>query len=166
MVEGAESDAAALRPVYVQAHVSLAVCYTEKGMFRRKDQHFNRAAQIDPQNVRMRSARWGYVSSAQRHGRLRRLRRLKRRWRATLAAPALRRAWRSWRWSRGGMTTPSSSCQEAICADPTHEQAYVELAGALQLAGRHAEALEALQKAVSLNPKNLEYLLRAISPAA
>jgi tetratricopeptide (TPR) repeat protein len=54
-------------------------------------------------------------------------------------------------------------CHEAIKADPTYEQAYIELAGALQLAGRHAEALEALQRAVEVNPDNMEYLLRAIS---
>ena len=66
-VDGAEGDAAALRPVYVQAHVSLAVCYTEKGMFQEAISILNRAAQIDPR-TRMR-LRVGLRLPAQRHGR-------------------------------------------------------------------------------------------------
>ena len=43
VVEGAESDAAALRPVCA-GDVSLAVCYTEKGMFQEAISILNRAA--------------------------------------------------------------------------------------------------------------------------
>jgi len=161
VVEGAESDAAALRPVYVQAHVSLAVCYTEKGMFQEAISILNRAAQIDPENADALCA-LGYVY--RRNGMVDQA--IEAFEKALACNPRCARAQKSLAFlamEQGRYDDAILLCQEAIRADPTYEQAYVELAGALQLAGRHAEALEALQKAVSLNPKNMEYLLRATS---
>lgn len=160
-VDGSDSEMAALRPVYVQAHVSLAVCYTEKGMFQEAISILRRASQIDPTNADALCA-LGYVY--RRNGNVDQA--IEAFEKALKCNPRCARAQKSLAFlamEQGRYEDAIALCREAIKADPTYEQAYIELAGALQLAGQYAEALATLQRAVALNPKNIEYLLRAIS---
>lgn len=157
--EGADADD--VRPVYVQAHVSLAVCYTEKGMFQEAINVLHRASQIDPENADALCA-LGYVY--RRSGMVEQA--IEAFERALQCDPQCVRAQTSLAFlamEQGRFEDAIALCREAIQADPTDEAAYLELAGALQLAGRSAEALEVLQKALALNPDNADHLLRYFS---
>jgi tetratricopeptide (TPR) repeat protein len=164
LVEGAGLDApepTPLHPVFVQAHVSLAVCYTEKGMFQEAISILRRASQIDPTNADALCA-LGYVY--RRSGMVEQA--IDAFERALQCNPKCVRAQKSLAFlamEQGRYEDAINLCCEAVKADPKYEQAYIELASALQLAGRHKEALEALKRAVDLNPDNMEYLLRSIS---
>lgn len=152
---------AARRLVYVQAHVSLAVCYSEKGMFQEAISILRRASQIDPHNADALCA-LGYVY--RRNGMVDQA--IEAFEKALKCNPRCARAQKSLAFlamEQGRYDDAILLCREAIKADPSYEQAYIELSGALQLAGRHEEALQVLRQAVALNPENIEYLLRAIS---
>ncbi|MBI3946138.1 MAG: tetratricopeptide repeat protein [Armatimonadetes bacterium] len=158
---GSTEATEALRPVYVQAHVSLAVCYTEKGMFQEAISILRRASQIDPENADALCA-LGYVY--RRNGMVDQA--IEAFERALQCNPRCARAQKSLAFlamEQGRFDDAIALCREAIQADPAYEQAYIELAGALQLADHPAEALEVLLQAVALNPENADYLLRHVS---
>ncbi|MDH7569871.1 MAG: tetratricopeptide repeat protein, partial [Armatimonadota bacterium] len=156
-----EAEEAALRPFYVKAHVSLAVCYTEKGMFQEAISVLRRASQIDPQNADALCA-LGYVY--RRNGMIDAA--IEAFQKALECDPRCARAQKSLAFlamEQGRFADAVRLCQEAVKADPTYSRAYVEMAGALHLMGRNREALEVLKEAVGLDPANMEFVLRHIS---
>ncbi len=151
----------ALRAVFLQAHVSLAVCYSEKGMFQEAISVLNRATQIDPDNVDTLCALgWVY----RRNGMLDQAveafeQALQRNPRCARAQKSLA----SLAMQQGRYDDAIALCRRAVEADPENSQAHIELSHALQEAGRHSEALDVVRRAVTLDGANLEHLLRAIT---